>query len=440
MNTLQNVINDRFVKLGDTPEGAAWAMAALHPAGGTLELRGIPDADAFPSVCMDYETVVSIPPPVGAQASWSATISMLGHPIQPCSVLTQASGVAVGYVGVTNPTIVATSSYSDYTVGFAGLCNSYRMLYCGLTADLDASALNDSGSVVAGQFPLESQVFNYSATGTSGTAQCHVLNTNYRTNFPGSAISQLPGAYMGLAKDGIYMPLKLDPQSPWVSTAMGQLVATSSLGTAVALSQASLTSYTLSTAVAPAGVSFPFYGSTAYGNPYPLRPANLTAASAAAGGDVVVALQQQSVGHCYFYNLSPSASLTLKLRWGVELRVEPTSMLAPALKPSARHDSLALSAYSDLAGSLPWAYPSSYNSEGKLAAVIKRAWNMIKPAAATVMGAIPHPAAQAGSAMLKALPAFERPAGTGTTVAKAAPARPKPVLSRTSTTSRLKRR
>lgn len=436
MNILQNVINEKYLSLGDTLEGAAWAMAALHPAGSTLELRGIPDADAFPSVCMDYETVVSIPPPTGATTQWNATVSLLGHPVQPCSVLTQATGVAVGYVGVINPTLAASSSYSDYTVAFASMCNSYRMLYCGATVDLDASALNDSGSVVAGQFPLEMQVFNYSSTGTSGTAQCHVLSTNYRSNFPAASISQLPGAFMGLAKDGIYMPLKLDPQAPWVTTAMGQFVATSSMGTAVPITQASLTSYSLATAVAPAGVSFPFYGGTAYGNPYPCRPANLSVASGPAAGDIVVGLQQGSVGHCYFYNLSPAASLTLKVRWGVELRVEPTSMLAPALKPSARHDTRALLAYSDLAGSLPWAYPSSYNSDNKLAAVIKKAWNFIKPAASGALALVPHPAAQAGSVMLKALPSFERPSGTGTTVAKA----PKPTAKLTTKKTIPKRR
>lgn len=429
MNTLSDILDKRYVQLGDTAAGSAWAMMALHPSGGPLELRGIPDADAFPCVCMDYESVVSVPPLSNSTTAWKCIINLLAHPVQPVSYRLVSAGGQFAYGGVVNPTLPLVSVYSDLTVGFSAICNSYRMLYCGITVDLDASSLNDSGSVVAGQFPLEVQRFNYGVPKTGAcVATAHIMNTNYATNFPDQAISQLPGAYMGLAKDGIYMPLKIDPEAPWVSTNSADLVNTSNPTVASTTTLASLRSVTLSPVATGPGTAFPFYGSPAYGVAQPLLPC-YTIADFTTVGDVVTPLQQTNMGHIVFYNLNAAASLTLKVRWGLEMRVEPTSLLAPALKPSARHDAKALSAYSDVAGSLPWAYPSCYNSEGKVLGVIKQVWNNLKPIAAAGLGLVPHPAAKAGSMLLQTLPSFERPSGTGSTVVKSSvkgPTRPKP--------------
>lgn len=425
MNTLNDVLHRSYVKLGDTEAGENWCLMALHPSQGPLELRGIPDADAFPSVCMDYESVVSIPPPVGATGVWKVVLDVFSHPVQPVSFYSEYNGTSALVGGVVNPTLPLTTSYTDATVQFAKLCNSYRMLYTGVTIDLDASALNDAGSVIAGQLPLESQTFNYSlpalVPGDASFGFAHILNTNYSTNFPGQTISQLPGAYMGLAKDGIYMPLKISPTAPWVTTTNANFVTFANPTTAVQPSIASLR-HTQLPVVSQA--PFPFYGSTYYNTPFPFKSA-FAAPDQSLDGDVAVPFQQQVMGHIVFYNLNVAASLTLKVRWGVEMRIEPNSILAPALKPSARHDVLALSAYSDIAGALPWAYPSSYNADNKLLAFIKKAWNTIRPIAAAGLSAVPVPLAQVAGGVLNNLPDFERPAGTGTTVVKSTPTRKK---------------
>jgi hypothetical protein len=222
---------------------------------------------------------------------------------------------------------------------------------------------------------------------------------------------------MGLAKDGVYMPLKIDPLSPWISTNRAEYNTVSSPTTAQLPTNASLGRALLPAATPTAGTAFPWYGSTYYGNPYPAVPAwaftDLTL-----NGDLQVAFQQMNCGHIVLYNLNVGASLTVKVRWGVEMRVEPTSILAPALRPSATHDTLAMVAYSDIAGSLPWAYPSEYNASGKIMDVIKRAWNAVRPRLATGLGFIPHPIAQGAGMLLSSLPDFERPAGTSTRVSQ----------------------
>jgi hypothetical protein len=402
MNTLESVIRGKRLGLGDTPAGADWVLQALHPSAGPFALRGIPDEDAFPSVCMDYETVVAIPPPSGATGTWNCVLNVLPHPLQPASFITTATGGQTGYGGITNPCYPATGGvYSTIAAGFAAQCTAYRMLYCGATVDLDASALTNGGSVVAAQMPIARVMRNYSLSSTTDPyCNSHISDTNYDLNFPGVSVSQLPGAFMGLSRDGCYMPVKLDPTSNWVSTLDVELANLSNPAGARATTTlgAGLRQLLLPLAAQAAGTTFPWYGSAYYGNSALFQPCYVQSSTGLLSGDVSVPIQQKNTGIIVFYNLNTSANLTVKLRWGVELRVNPTSPLAPAMQPAAVHDSLAMVAYTDLAGQLPWAFPSSYNAENTLMDIIGRVWRRMQPIVQAGLGAIPHPLAQLASA------------------------------------------
>lgn len=399
-------------------------MMALNPASGPLEIAGLPDADSFPSVCMDYESVVSFPSPPGATGTWAADITVLPHPVQPVSVSATASVGAPYTAGIANPTLTANlgGNYSNLASNFINICNTFRMLYCGVTIDLDASGLIDVGSVVAGQFPLETQVYNFSRYQTPNLAVgCHVIEAGWTSNFPGKAISQLPGAYMGLAKHGVYMPIKIDPGARWVPSASVMKVLPAGPNHQVGPVLANLAEINLPNVAPTDGQAFPFYGDALIGSTGGAVPVSgYSDATGRVAGDVFIGLQQTNMGHIVFYNMNPAASLTVKVKWGVEMRVEPTSILAPAMTPSACHDALALEAYSDIAGSLPWAYPSEYNANGKILDMIRKAWNVLRPALSAGLSVIPHPAAQLAGQALSRLPSFERPASqNGVPVAKA---------------------
>jgi len=410
------MISTKYPSLGTTSEGAAWAMKALHPALKiTEEIRGIPDADAFPCVVMNYEQVMTVGSQLGG--TWAADIYSVAHPVHPCCVNVK-EGYSYAYGGMVNATLTSgATKYGDYHAAFAKLCHSYRMLYHSVTVDLDASGLNNQGTVVAAQFPMASQIYNISSTDAvtgeiSGYA--HVLNTNWQQNFPGTSVSQLPGAFSGLAQDGVYMPLKIDPHSPWANTFMGNIVTSSNPISATYVSTELLRGQLMAPS-ATAGTSFPFW-SGAITNPtnLPIAPAVYNPAIPDIGGSSVVPLQQKNIGLSSFYNLSADARLTITVRWGVEMRVPPLSTLAPAMQPSSMVDSLALTAYSDLAARLPWAYPSSYNAEGKLLGILKAAWNTIKPVLGAGLHAVPNPLAKMAGTALLALPNFERPSGSST--------------------------
>lgn len=415
------MISTRYPKLGNTIPGASWALKALHPAAKiSAELRGIPDADSFPCVVMEYEQVMNVGPVNAVGDAWSCDLYSIPHPVQPLC-FSQRQGALTRHGGLVNGTLVAGAvTYGDYHARFATLCHSYRMLYHSVTVDLDASGLNNNGSIVASQFPIARQVMNI--TGSPGGAGpvytfCHLANANWAQNFPGSTISQLPSTFTGLAQDGCYMPLKLDPHSPWVNTFEQDINTSATQAGAVSVTPAELRFHEVP--VAPVtGQAFPYWSGPSQ------DPANIPIVSAwtdsegiaewAIGGDTTVPLQQVNMGLMHFYNLNPQARLTCTVRWGVEMRVPPLSTLAPALQPSCMVDELALVAYSDLAASLPWAYPSSYNAEDGLIGMLKSAWNTMKPMLGMGLTMVPHPAAKMAGAALSSLPNFERGSGSST--------------------------
>ncbi len=401
--------------MGSTQDGAAWALKALHPAEEMVGLRGIPDADAFPSVCMDYETVVTVNPPatIVAGETWRADINLLSHPVQPLSfIVSNTAGTKTSYGGAINPTLASGVDYDAYSRAFGQLCHSYRMLYTGATVDLDASGLSDNGSVVAAQMPRAFHTYNVSTLNTAPppyyTSFQHIVWSGYTQNFPGAAISQLPGCFMGLAKDGCYMPLKIDPHAEWARTEYFEFIsdAAQNVGTLRRLDVNNTISGN-----GPPGQCFPFYGDAVTG-PAVQPVVAVSADRSGITGTLCVPFQQVNFGFMRFYNLNSAASLTVKVRWGVEMRVPPTSVLAPALQPSCTLDALALAAYSDMAGKLPWAYPSSYNGWDELLPVLKSVWNGVKGSLGVAAGMIPGigPIARAA---VEAIPRFERPPGNG---------------------------
>lgn len=412
-NTLFDNIKQRQISLGSTKDGSDWCLKALHPACDILSTRGIPDCFGFPTVTMDYETVVSISPPPGTTegANWTCFLYQLGHPIEPVSIKVTNSLGQVSYGGICNPTLAGVD-VGVLSQNWLTLCNSWRMLYSSYTVDLDAAGLNNQGSVVSAQYPLATTTLNLCLTQTTSPyAQVitHVVSSDYVQNQPGLALGQLPGAYMGLAKDGIYMPLKIDPRKEWANSECPVL----SVPNASSLPRGC----GIPSAIPIVGTCFPFYGQPAYNATMSLTaPDGVIPAycptSFVSAGTLMQPQQQSMCGLSVFYNLSWNARLTVKVKWGVEMMVPAVSTLAPCMKPSAHLDTVALGAYSELNASLPFAYPSSYNSDNILLETIKRAWNALKPLVSGGLAMIPHPLAKAASLGLSVLPSFERPSGS----------------------------
>lgn len=410
-------MNNHFTKypvLGHTAQGAAWALKALHPASKELvTLQGIPDADAFPCVCASYEQTFVIAPE--QEGVWHCELYTIPHPVQPVCAKVTVLNYPSSHLGMVNATLTdGATTYSDYSINLTKLAHSYRMLYCASTADLDATSLTNGGSVVAAQLPMARQTTNIMQfkDGAFTGSYAHLRNTGWVPNFPGIELTQLPGAYSGLAQDGLYQPVKIDPEAPWVNCYEQDLYLPTT--TPVSPSGSNLR-YAHVPDLPTLNDTFPWWGTTGdVSGHLPFRSAN-SDENTDVTGDIAVPLQQNNMGVALFYNLTPGSRLTVTVRWGVEYRVPVVSALAPMLKPSAQTDPLALQAYSDLAGMLPWAYPSSYNAEDGLSGILKGAWGALKSVskyAGPLLSAIPHPVAQAAASAVRTMAQFERPSGS----------------------------
>lgn len=377
-------ILDRAIPMGSTEEGRAWCMKTLHPADVSAPIRSIPDGNSFPTVLMEYEAFIRLIPPNSAVAgTWNAEINLLPHPVQPLTCVVTQDLQAPRGGAVYNPTLSPDAPLSTceiLTNTWAEICQSWRMVYTSCTLELDAPALANQGSLVAGQIPMASSVFNYSAP---PLCYPHIHDFNYANNqCDFRSLIAKPSAYSGLAHDGCYMTLRMDPKSPWINSRDTMFI------TSAVANQSRY--FTLPVTTPPAGSVFPFYDALGSTN----APLAIFGTPTAISGSQLQQLGQKNFGRMSVVNVSTTASLFIRVRWGVEMMVSPNTILSPSVRPPSRMDEQAMSAYALIAGDLMDAYPASYNSFGKLGGVIKGIWNTVGPTITNALGLIPHPIAQ----------------------------------------------
>lgn len=381
---------------GNTPEGTAWLMKALHPADATPPWAGIPTGNSEPTVVMEYESVIRIAPNAGAVGTWECGLNLLPNPVQPLSASTLDS-VGVLTWGVMNQTLY--SSGTAFGVAVANLENLaayWRMTHMSVTAELDAPALTNQGTVVSAQIPFVKTTLNPSWVNlvdapvagdigkliVGGHIDC-VDNLKNQLNY--QTLAAKPMGYTGLAKDGLYQVLKLEPSTEWAATLQSPyLLPTGYSGSANAPWRGMLLPKTTYSDC------FPFYGGNLPAGDRVLGCFCNPATTYLLSGSRVPQLLNPLFGRSVFYNLDVAAALTCRVRWGVEYIVPPSSTLAPAMKAAAPLDELAIQTYGRLAAIEPDAYPASYNSWDKLSGFLKSAYRAVRPVLAG-MGMIPGP-------------------------------------------------
>lgn len=368
---------------GITPEGAAWLAKTLHPADNVPPWTGIPTGSGLPSVVMEYEALLRIAPNAAAVGTYYGYCNLLPHPLQPFSAVTTDSVGDLTW-GLRNPTMYSSGTSFNTMVGnLMNLAGAYRMTHVSATCELDAPALSNQGSVTAAQYPLIYYEFNPSFVLAAG-ADAGKLALGVHVRHMANAVNELdrealaakPYSYSGLAKDGVYQVLKLDPDAEWVR--MRDLC----MHTAQGAPTPSSTGVILPLAGGGVGTNevFPWYG----GN-YPAADrfisASVNPATATFGltGSINPKMSQPNFGRIAFWNLAVTAGITVRVRWGVEFLVHPTSALAPSTRACAPRDEVALAAYSRIVDELPDAFPGCYNSWDDLGKMLRIVWNKISP-------------------------------------------------------------
>lgn len=374
-------------------------MKALHPADNAPPWAGVPLGGSWPTVVMEYEGMLRVTAPAPGDPTWSADLSLVPNPVQPLSVYAFSAGGTATYHGLRNSTLGGDAvQFGDNVSKLETLASHWRITHMSLTTELDAPALANQGSVVAAQIPLNHLKLNTSwvnltnlpTAGDNGALIVgqHVTVVDLTQNLPDPAVlSTKPLAYQGLAKDGTYQVLKLDPRAPWVSTADTSVITVNTNATVPGnagypnsvLRGVVLPKNNLGTASALQ--PWPFYSSASVLDANKCISAHVNPAFAAStSGSQIPGFPQPLFGRTVYFNMSGTAALTMRVRWGVEYVPQVSSVFAPAQKAPAALDELALEFYARFAAVAPDAYPASYNSWDELSAYLRKAYSFIRPA------------------------------------------------------------
>lgn len=262
--------------LGSTPAGSAWAYKALHPSDTVVGIGGVPDKSCLYTTFQNYMQQVSINPTellgiefiseTNSTPMWSMDIIQSPHPLYPLRIRLWRDDIPSDvrdFVVYNNQLGVnlensknALSFVRELNEAFMHNFEKYRIAYQGVTINSTASDMFNQGNVTATQYtwpvtynqnfridslydfftsqpvkevryttaadpgpalPLDPMgAFSIDPNSIVMTMQCGsaVVRDKMKTY---DELIQMPLAYTGVAKLGVYQPLKLTDFS-WKKT------------------------------------------------------------------------------------------------------------------------------------------------------------------------------------------------------------------------------
>jgi len=364
---LRDIITAKGVPFGTTDTGSNWCIKALHPADPLLHVDGIPDQDAQPTVMLNKGGEFVITAPVGATPAWSCDLNMLPSAVTHGYYAATDNGGHQSAGNIWDTSHGGTPAAAEYAFLNAGGIKRFRLAYMSYTVYLDAAGLSNQGSVAAAQFP------NIPTLRTI----CRDYEGEMHVTFPAAVwgpfpifeeLTKMGNCYTGDAKDGVYMPLKLDYthqrwRSVWNDTFLPGNMVESAIASIVPNAQP--------------------------GNVIPYVDSSFISANASVGelaGSIISSLLQENMGQISFVNLAPSSRLVVHWRLGIECQVKPNAPYGIFQKVSPQYDPEAIRAYYLIARELKDAYPGDYNDLGKLWQKIKEAASIVGPIVASLPG------------------------------------------------------
>jgi len=425
-------IEEKLTAIGVTGPGRDWVIKALDPAT-TGPAPGIPDTSATqvlrpeytarcaiqgPSTAASWDCYLFFPPGDVNAVVWAAAPSSTGGanfaagissaPLNAqCGVCQlQPAYEPAGYTTVQSLPVGGETTSTAVNAAMrvpANQAATMRTQYRSITIELSAPDVANQGEVYAGQFPTvarSSRWQNFNGVSTS-SGYISAGNVDY-VPLPlheSDLTLACRNAYVGKAKDGIYMPMRLmGPTQPFAE------VETTCIGTwnappfvnphnvAMPLGQTvqwPRLQYACSNDTAgesaPSAIGWTITDSwinTAYGSVVPGQsPQNTLIGDT--GYDncmtgVVIFRGLAGPGGGGFGS-SVGATLTVKALVGLEVVPRPTSVERVFQKPPAQFNPRALEAYYAIANELAPAYPASANALGGLLPVLGSVANSLWP-------------------------------------------------------------
>lgn len=368
---MNELINVQSSLLSETEEGKAWCIKALHPADPVVQVQGIPDKNATPSVMMNYQTRVDLGTPDEESDTWNLDFALLPHPTHFGYVRKYISDYVAATIELSNIANSQIPGGGGATMwdNFIATYERWRLCYMSASVYLNASATTDSGMVVAASVPSVPKYYYCSPTiiGVDQPSTMMPPIMSFQTTDVPSYeyIQAMPNMYSGNLRDGVYLPLKLSHDfDRWYG--QDDVVYTAQSNDAPTIKWRS---------------SAPVVSPPCYPLPDVVPFTAISGSDAVAiTGHPTVKMCNNNIGHICMRGINKNATITIVIRCGFQFQVNPRSLIAPQMKVSPAYDALALAEYYRVARRLKDAYPVSYNDLGKLWKVIKAAIDASHPA------------------------------------------------------------
>jgi len=440
-------LSTELEKRGITGESKDWVAKALYPPGSGGHL-GLPGGGAADTISMDYTLTSTIQAP-GA-VKWDCLIVSPPHDGSPVIIATAPSPADFGatsapvgygyttidpYGGVqarTNIPVtvreVSTSSAPTYVCLQrmpAHLPRGVRHLYKSTTVDMVASDLYNGGTVISGQVPVtavsDTVAFQLDTlVGVISAGQSIACEVGFEVPVDEATLTRAVSdtVYAAAAKDGCYMPLKLDVSSAMrfdpglYANGRGKIYAGASLTSQYWIDRRDntnsdyLVTYPVFLGYGASGVTKPWWGNDQNSWTWlRQRPGLSTSAQTLTGVQI-------------YRGLDPNASLLCTLRLGLECTLLPTSPLITQLSSPVAPDPRALAAYYEIAMKQKDAFPAADNLLGlalpgimaalRAAVPVVKEWgpkvlSAVAPGAIDAIGSILSPKASEPAAVVKAV-------------------------------------
>lgn len=389
---LLGTIHARLEGLGLAPDARDWLVKALHPAA-SHEAPGIPDESLAQTVMPDYRTSEVIEAPTGlSAATWDL---LLLHPpgdvvsfwwasgpggtdftagatpfgcqfgMVTAQTMTQGPSMVFPTLTAGVPPVFGVSTYNSVLP--SSLPWAWRRRYAGITAYQTASALVDQGTVYASTFPTRWNNAGLGSATVNSVTSVLIRTTAAMLPLDENTLELVsPSPYIAPARSGVYLPARfVGPVNDWAQSVYPAGDSYNIPGTGVVFCDPSAVSPAFSS-----GFTIPVYPSvtgatvtssyspswvTTYASGYPALDSNTA---------------NMSTGVIIFRGLAPSASITVRSYFGLEVQPRPDSPHRQFTKPPVKFSPVACQMYHMIAHELQLGYPASYNSLGTLLSAI----------------------------------------------------------------------
>lgn len=367
--------------LGETDVGAAWCLKALHPADVNVLSCPMPSNEtrSFASVGFNQMDAFSIPSTFQSTKTWSIDIFVLRDPCILYAYRMHQAGEAdvTGFVYSKQYGMGPGQSYAECFQSVRQSMEKFRITSQSLTGYFDGASESDQGHVVLGQsdHPWMKVAATMLPAPTMDIA-AQLPWVFYQDPRPGyENILQATRSYQGSARDGFYVPSKLQNIGRWCTTNQ----VNGMLGTHEAIM-----SDTTSLPFGNLGVGsfFAQDGHLKTTNTFPWMRK-----SASEEIPFVFDQMDSSITSIFYTGLSSTSTLRLTMRWTMDMMVRPGTIYAPFVRMPPVEDHLAFKMYAEVSRRMADGHPSRYNNLGAIIPLIGKVASAVFP---TLSSFIPH--------------------------------------------------